>query len=590
MYLLLVDPNFMAFPELEEMIGQTPGDTDIVNCYSEETLLKIAEKLSPAIVVIDFDLVKGDLANLLDGLRLKEKEAHVMALINPDYYDRLYEAIELGGIDDYMVKPIQKEDFLARVQIAFMKKKQFVEKVTPVDKKKESKDDKYSEAGHPSSESYFEEIKAPSEESAKDHFDFKPASAETGRLNGVGDAKGQDEGDLSKLFEDVDSIFATSPGAEGDRDQIDQEAEPIEKIMPEEPAPDVVRPADEFLGQTKPSDSSRPVLPLAEDKKFFDDLFEDEAGGEQGEEGDSEQAEPVLDTQGPKEWFNLDFDEGEARDDDQDEQILPGGGVNHPEIQRRSSLPGKSADDFLYGENEVEDDILEQTKPEDKSGDKGMEENEPQAQEEIARSKKQKKVRSRHKGFFSIFGNILFVVILLVMAGLSFFLIQSRITGGAPQIAGYQIYIVLSDDMSPEIRAGSLAFVSEIEPQELAVGDIITFQSPDDPSALATQRLVEVKKDNDLGFVTRGDAGNTADISPVPSDNVVGKVTGSVPYAGYPLDFVQTSQGLILLIFIPGVLIIAFEVNKIIKHMSPGKDNNRSKGSSNHNRLAESER
>ncbi|MDZ4132649.1 MAG: hypothetical protein U1E11_05875, partial [Dethiobacteria bacterium] len=70
-----------------------------------------------------FDLVRDDLKQLFSSLRAKSKGSHILALINPENYERLFSAIELGGVDDYIVKPIRKEEFFARVQIAAKKPK-----------------------------------------------------------------------------------------------------------------------------------------------------------------------------------------------------------------------------------------------------------------------------------------------------------------------------------------------------------------------------------------------------------------------------------------------------------------------------------
>jgi len=158
-----------------------------------------------------------------------------------------------------------------------------------------------------------------------------------------------------------------------------------------------------------------------------------------------------------------------------------------------------------------------------------------------------------------------------MMAVLSFFLIQSKLSGGAPKIAGYQVYIVLSGSMRPEFDAGSIAFVREVPPEEIAVGDIITFHSQFNEESLTTHRVVDVERNGALRFITRGDANRVNDPNPVAAENLVGKVTGSVPYIGYLLDFVQTRQGLILLIFIPGVLIIIYELTRIVKYIMAGQ-------------------
>lgn len=86
-----------------------------------------------------------------------------------------------------------------------------------------------------------------------------------------------------------------------------------------------------------------------------------------------------------------------------------------------------------------------------------------------------KKQRSGWHRALNIGGNILFFCLLAMMVALVFSLVQSRIRGGPPQVAGHQMYIVLSGSMSPAFEAGSLAFVQPVSPRNIGEGDIITF-------------------------------------------------------------------------------------------------------------------
>ncbi|NLA27543.1 MAG: hypothetical protein GX878_09140, partial [Firmicutes bacterium] len=58
-----------------------------------------------------------------------------------------------------------------------------------------------------------------------------------------------------------------------------------------------------------------------------------------------------------------------------------------------------------------------------------------------------------------VLGNITFGILLTMMALLALFLIQSKITGEAPSVFGYRIYVVLSGSMNPAFDTGSAVFV-----------------------------------------------------------------------------------------------------------------------------------
>lgn len=170
--------------------------------------------------------------------------------------------------------------------------------------------------------------------------------------------------------------------------------------------------------------------------------------------------------------------------------------------------------------------------------------------------------------FAGVAGNILFALVMVIMVLLVFFLVQSRISGGPPAVAGHQMYIVLSGSMKPTFDTGSLIFVRPVDASSIKPGDVITFRS-DNTSGLTTHRVVEVLSSSDgLSFVTRGDANNTADPNPVSADKIVGRMVFSLPYAGYLMSFAQTRAGLITMVFIPAAAIIFFELRNLLQYAS----------------------
>ena len=165
----------------------------------------------------------------------------------------------------------------------------------------------------------------------------------------------------------------------------------------------------------------------------------------------------------------------------------------------------------------------------------------------------------------NIVGNFLFALMLLIMAVLVFSLVQSRLVGGPPSVAGYQMYIVQGGSMSPTFEAGSLAFLKPVDPRQISVGDIITYRSPADRSSLTTHRVVEINREGtSLSFTTRGDANDVNDQQPVYPENVVGEVVYTLPYLGYLMNFGQTRTGVLALVIVPGILIIIFEIKNLL--------------------------
>lgn len=149
------------------------------------------------------------------------------------------------------------------------------------------------------------------------------------------------------------------------------------------------------------------------------------------------------------------------------------------------------------------------------------------------------------------------LIILLVCAVL--IVISSRAAGGEPSLFGYQLKTVLSGSMEPEMPVGSLILTKQVDEKEtFKTGDVITFRTSE--NILVTHRIIEVEH-NGQRFITKGDNNNGPDVEPVLADNIVGKYSGTtIPYAGYVFHYMNTKQGAVLFLFIPGLLFLGHAI------------------------------
>ena len=167
--------------------------------------------------------------------------------------------------------------------------------------------------------------------------------------------------------------------------------------------------------------------------------------------------------------------------------------------------------------------------------------------------------------FFNFLGNVAFVALIFMMAVLVFTLVQTRLTGGPPTMFGHQMFIVQGGSMSPAFEAGSLAFIRPVDAYTVKVGDVITYVTQGD--SFTTHRVAAVNMDGgELSFTTRGDANLVDDSLPVYPENLVGKVVQTLPYAGFVLSYGQTPTGVLLMVIIPGIFVIAFELRNLFHY------------------------
>lgn len=140
---------------------------------------------------------------------------------------------------------------------------------------------------------------------------------------------------------------------------------------------------------------------------------------------------------------------------------------------------------------------------------------------------------------------ILLIVAVIALCMLSF----------VPKVTNHQVFNILTGSMEPEIPVGSMVIVSEVDPQSLETGDIITFERVTQGDVV-THRVAK----NDASqqqIITKGDANAQVDMDPVPYSNVIGKVSVHMPVVGVLLGFMSTIAGKIayLCIAIAGFLL-----------------------------------
>src|SRR5215218_7080477 len=103
---------------------------------------------------------------------------------------------------------------------------------------------------------------------------------------------------------------------------------------------------------------------------------------------------------------------------------------------------------------------------------------------------------------------------------------------------GFKPVAVYSGSMEPTLRVGSLALDRVVPAQEVRVGDVITFNDPYMKDRLVTHRVSKIlHTKNGLAYRTKGDANSSRDPWTVRLSGNVGRVSFSVPVAGYILYY-----------------------------------------------------
>jgi signal peptidase len=104
-----------------------------------------------------------------------------------------------------------------------------------------------------------------------------------------------------------------------------------------------------------------------------------------------------------------------------------------------------------------------------------------------------------------------------------------------PKVSGAIPLTVLTSSMEPTLPPGTLIIVRPVEPADIRIGDVVTYQIRSGEPGVITHRVVEVNSSStgELTFTLKGDNNSDIDNKPVLPGQVQGRVWYSVPYMGF---------------------------------------------------------
>lgn len=122
---------------------------------------------------------------------------------------------------------------------------------------------------------------------------------------------------------------------------------------------------------------------------------------------------------------------------------------------------------------------------------------------------------------------VAWVVVAAVVVVLSIVVLLPRAAGATP-------YTVLSGSMEPTLEPGTLVVTRPVDFDDIALGQVITFQLESGEPTVATHRVIGRADAADGGtvLITQGDANGSPDPTPVQAEQVRGAVWYSVPELG----------------------------------------------------------
>lgn len=109
-----------------------------------------------------------------------------------------------------------------------------------------------------------------------------------------------------------------------------------------------------------------------------------------------------------------------------------------------------------------------------------------------------------------------------------------------PFSVGWSPSVIVTGSMGPSIVPGDIVVTAPIEPEALRLNYVIRFKDPSNTHPYLMHRIIEIKDNGTL--ITKGDANQSPDSTPVPVGNVTGVARLRVPLVGLPAMWMRNGQ------------------------------------------------
>lgn len=159
----------------------------------------------------------------------------------------------------------------------------------------------------------------------------------------------------------------------------------------------------------------------------------------------------------------------------------------------------------------------------------------------------------------SLYSLVALIVLPIIVIGL-ILTIQGLKKDKLPSIFNIVPLIVVTESMEPKINGGDLIFTKIVNSEEINEKEIISFWDPTNSSKVVTHEVIDkYEKEGKIYFKTKGINNNSPDKIDVSEDLLIGRYVGKLPFVGKITMFIQSTEGLIICLLIPLVIILSID-------------------------------
>jgi len=164
---------------------------------------------------------------------------------------------------------------------------------------------------------------------------------------------------------------------------------------------------------------------------------------------------------------------------------------------------------------------------------------------------KLKKGQKKQRSIFALISDMLFYLAIFTVLVAILTSAPVNGSGSAKMVMGYSYFTVLTRSMQDEIPKGSFILVKQTDPQDLNIGDNITFMK--DANTSVTHKIADIYENYEdsgvRGFQTKGVNNPYPDKDIVYESNIIGKVILVLPSVGAAISYIRANIYIVFIIF-----------------------------------------
>ncbi len=158
-----------------------------------------------------------------------------------------------------------------------------------------------------------------------------------------------------------------------------------------------------------------------------------------------------------------------------------------------------------------------------------------------------------------LLGNILYILLFIIVVLMLVIVILQRATNNTVTIGGYRLFSVATGSMVPVYNVGDVLISKEIKPEDIKVGDDITYVGEKNSfkGKTVTHRVISIEKKEDGNYkiITKGVANDEQDPE-IDQTQIYGKIIYKIKILSFLDRMLKNMYIFYFVIFIPTALII----------------------------------